>query len=128
MNKERLLNVARALRESKNPEQFTMLRHVNTCGTPACAFGHYAARADLQDEFSINTQEDPCRFAADGVYHHRDGLKVPCGFDELAVLKHFDLSLAAVEDLFGGCGCNDAKTPLEAAEYIERFVATQAQS
>ena len=33
---KRLLNVARALRESKHPEQFTMTEYVNPCGTPAC--------------------------------------------------------------------------------------------
>jgi hypothetical protein len=124
MNVERLLNVAKALRESKNPEQFSMARHVNTCGTPACAFGHYAARTDLQNEFSINTAEDSARWPSDGVYfHHDDGGTSACGFDETAVLEHFDLSLADIEMLFGGNGCGYAKTTIEAAKFIERFVA-----
>jgi hypothetical protein len=123
MHKERLLNVAKALRESKNPEQFSMTRHVNACGTPACAFGHYAARGDLQSEFSIDTEQDPSRWPSDGVYHLIDGLAHPCSFDMSSVREHFDLSPAAIELLFGGDGCGDAKTAIAAAEYIEHFVA-----
>lgn len=125
MNKERLLNVAKALRESPNPEQFSMKRHVNTCGTPACAFGHYAARADLQSEFSINTAEDPMRFECDGVYRLANGEAIPTGYDMREVREHFGLTPVQIDDLFCSSGCDGAKTPIEAAEYIERFVAEQ---
>lgn len=51
MNKERLLNVAKALRESTTPpDLFTMRFVMRECGTPACALGHYAARGDSAKE------------------------------------------------------------------------------
>lgn len=70
----RLLNVARALRESPNPKAFTMLRFVhgddsfsNTvgsaadwCGTPACALGHYGSRTDLQKIVKIRPANVEC--------------------------------------------------------------------
>lgn len=122
MNKERLLNVAKALRESKNPNEFCMARHVNACGTPACAFGHYAARSDLQSWFTINTTTDPYRFPDQGVYVVVGGEAVSICYDHEIVHTHFDLDKETIEQLFSQRGCNWAGTAIEAAEYIERFV------
>lgn len=113
MNKERLLNVAKALRESEHPERFTMRTIAHSCGTPACALGHYAARRDLQDAF-ILLKHGELRATGDAASPF------------LAELEHFDISRAEEEKLFGVWGCNDAQTPLQAAEYIERFVASAA--
>lgn len=121
MNKERLLNVAKACRESRNPDQFSMARYVNTCGTPACAFGHYAARADLQDEFSINTEQNPKRWNDEGVHDKKTGEQIWYDSDE--VLAHFDATEEELKVLFNTRGCGGARTPEQAAEYIERFVA-----
>jgi hypothetical protein len=104
MNKVRLLNVARALRESEHPEKFTMRELVNMCGTPGCALGHYASRGDLQDVFLI----DGYRMTTVGAGSIYD-----------VTLAHF-----GEDELFGALGCGEAKTPVQAAEYIERFVAT----
>jgi hypothetical protein len=120
MNKERLLNVAKALRESKNPEMFDMEYHVHhECGTPACAFGHYAARQDLQDAFKI---------VFDGGWRSywietTDGQNQNVWWDDDCVREHFDISDKQARLLFFSKGCGNAQTPTEAAEYIEHFVA-----
>lgn len=123
MNKERLLNVAKALRESPNPEQFTMDRVTNTCGTPGCAIGHYVARQDLQSEFLPIPPGDHYMTDSGGTGHVRlrDGSTIY--FTSKKLLRHFDMENDEYEELFGGDGCNDAQTPNAAADYIERFVA-----
>ena len=114
MKKKRLLNVARALRESKEPDEFTMAYYGLSCGTPACALGHYAVRSDLQDEFSLDKEGD---------------LIDQCGelvaYSDPSVRTHFGLTLEQADHLFSACGCGFAETALEAAEYIERWIAEQ---
>jgi hypothetical protein len=137
LNKQRLLNVAKALREAPVPEKFDMGRHVHTCGTPSCAFGHYAARSDLQDEFSIDSSRESAHLPYQGVY-----LKNGAGicFSDDVVLTHFDLDEDDIGELFGSMAANPTdnnpetyarlartcQTPIEAAEYIEQFVARRA--
>jgi hypothetical protein len=130
MNEQALLNVAKACRESKNPNEFTMACHINRCGTPACAFGHYAAREDLQSDFIILNPEEIESLAAenDGELDASDGVllrstRKSVGFDSPEVAEHFGLLDEEMSELFSGFGCGEAETPIEAAEYIERFVA-----
>jgi hypothetical protein len=117
MNRERLLNVARALRESPNPDAFTMDYYIAPCGTPACAFGHYVSRPDLQTDFLV-----------DGIGIRDANTGRPIGHTSQVVRSHFGISLKQTVELFddstdqGAGGCGGAKTPLEAAEYIEDFV------
>lgn len=105
---DRLANVSRALRESPAPERFTMRRFTNQCGSPACAFGHYAARADLQQAFYLDTHGSP--LSIDGE-HFVDTIKTHFGIDELETTE-----------LFGGFGCDNAQTPEAAAAYIDCFI------
>lgn len=118
MNRERLLNVAKALRESPNPERFTMGTYTHPCGTPACALGHYGARRDLQSAFRID---------ANGTLRAlRAG--EPFGFQCLpAAATHFDLSKEHVDELFETTGCDGAETAVQAAGYIENFVARHGE-
>lgn len=137
VHKRRLLNVARALRESEIPKAFTMRMYTHerdfaggcgcdqcvrecveriaalpsgtTCRTPACALGHYYARPDLQRLGRID-----------------DAGKIPYVYDDPPVLRHFGLTYAEATELFAGHGCGDARTPMQAAQYIERFVARHA--
>jgi hypothetical protein len=115
VNAERLLNVAKALRESPAPEKFDMGDYVDfECGTPACALGHYGARRDLQNVFVI-----------DGGSVEGFGLStVDRGAPFFrTVIEHFGLEPGEDDELFGTDGCGEAKTAIEAAEYIERWVA-----
>lgn len=126
MNKERLLNVARALRESPNPEQFHMSSYGHNCNTPCCAIGHYAARPDLQDAFALDKYGWLILRNGDSTNYFRP-----------EVLEHFDITPAQASALFSGetdgddfdedgvptqvWGCDSAKTAIEAAEFIEAF-------
>ena len=112
MRKDRLLNVARALRESKNPEDFDMGMYGHACGTPACALGHYAAREDLQHTFTLDAVNDSILVGEDWV-----------GFDSRDVRDHFGITPSEALELFEAEGCAGAKTAIEAAEFIERVVA-----
>lgn len=112
MNKERLLNVSRALRESKNPELFTMARYGHGCGTPGCALGHYAARRDMQSDFILTNRGD-LEASVEGLNEYQT---------VTAALRHFDIDREQEEKLFGSNGCGNAKTPNEAAGFIEQFV------
>lgn len=126
IGKARLLNVAKALRESKNPDQFTMQVYGHSCGTPACALGHYAARQDLQSTYTL--REDGGLIAKD------DSSRSWVPFTSIGVQEHFDITKDETYELFSDneafdddetptWGCGNAKTALEAAEYIEAFVA-----
>jgi hypothetical protein len=114
MNKERLLNVVRALRETKYPEKFSMSKFAWACNTPACAFGNYAARHDLQDVFELNPETHEPRLCT------RPGF---IGIDDHHLLDHFGITYEQSQDLFGVRGCENAVTPEHAAEYIVNFFA-----
>lgn len=132
-NLNRLLLVARALRESESPQAFIMSR-IHTCGTPNCAFGNYVARRDLQQIFQF-----PLWDCAERIYEETHGntnnmilqgvwgATRPVFIWRHAIMDHFELTPEQVEQLFGPHGCNDAETAAVAADYIERFVRTQKQ-
>ena len=135
MNKERLLNVARATREMKNPHMFDMTRwgwgdgKLGSCGTPGCALGNYAHRTDLQDTFKL--VDGRLVLASNG---REIFPKSP------VVLEHFGITAMQSAKLFNEDGCggtmpgfdedgepidtDDAVlvTHTEAADYIENFV------
>lgn len=112
IHRERLLNVVRALREDKDPENFRMYAF-SRCGTPACALGHYAARDDLQHVFRLR------KSGWLGLQGKRSG---DIGIDSPAVQEHFGIDFDEADELFGYCGCDGARHPEEAARYIESFV------
>ena len=113
----RLLNVAKALRESPKPEKFDMSDVIHPCGTPACAFGHYAWRTDLQDAFEPLAVGDMGWW--DVVFADT---KKHCRYYGSEVRDHFGLTQDELDELFEETGCGGAKTPIEAAEYVEAFV------
>lgn len=137
MNRERLLNVAKALRESPKPEHFDMGTYGNShCGTPACAFGHYAARPDLQGEFrlarvpeassSISRGGCGTRYDA-GILRVLSPAGKEIGYWDDSVLRHFGIDEDAADTLFCTEGCDGAETAVQAAEYIENFVARHGE-
>lgn len=145
VQEKRLLNVARALRDAaKARKKFDMEKYVfgdenaleskfdqgrfkycnteeNFCGTPACALGHYAARTDLQRLLKIVVVKDNwygVSYAAMGMY----GVKNSNWCQQNEVEHHFGISTDEFIELFDYNGCGGAKTPLQAAKYIEKFV------
>lgn len=116
---QRLLNVARACRETRAPDRFDMGWDVHPCGTPGCAFGNYACRTDLQKDFTILWKKSVA-----GQFPHlatTDGHFI--AWDDAEVGQHFGLGYPEVKELFHWEGCGYAKTHIQAAEYIEAFVA-----
>ncbi len=149
MNKvqtKRLLNVARALREAHAAKKKfdmgkwvfgdeTALSHdfdldknctitkneeANFCGTPACALGHYAARTDLQRilKVSILKNHEGIPYATMDAFGGEPG----CDWDDEVVCQHFGITDDEFYELFDAEGCGGARTALQAAKYIEKFV------
>lgn len=145
---DRLLKVAKALREHPAPKRFSMKCYINGdefdrdenasvkeewCGTPACALGTYASRPDLQrflrietnqsEQWDDNTGDWVTRLVPEMV--HLDGDQAY--FDSEAIETYFGLDgWGNARELFGPDGCGGAKTPKAAAKYIERFVAKRS--
>jgi hypothetical protein len=116
IHNKRLLNIAKALREDPDPDDFCMSSFTNQCGTPACALGHYADRRDLQDAFSLS-KEGYLTVLEDGLVVEE--IRYVTDFP---ITDHFNLSDEEADELFEIEGCGNAQTNIEAAEYIERFV------
>jgi hypothetical protein len=114
--KQRVLNVARALRESPDPDKFYMGDVIHNCGTPACAFGHYVCRTDLQDSF-VPRQHSIVR--GWGAYWKDSGAYALYFAEETRL--HFGLDLEEHHKIFAGGGCGGAKTATDAAMFIELF-------
>lgn len=127
--KQRLLNVVKALRESRRPKSFCMWgfsysknarnpmnRTKHPCGTPMCALGHYAAREDLQDAFKI----DPETGITYVVGVSRDDLMLAANIFEVAQ-KHFGISVRETDRLFSSAGCGGATSKTAAARFIRDF-------
>lgn len=98
------------------------------CGTPACVLGNYASRGDLQRLLTVKAL--PRRYNRNELEHVMvlRGKVVHDSYDSAShkdaqVLDHFGITAAESEVLFGPDGCGGAKTPEEAAAYIEKFVA-----
>jgi hypothetical protein len=110
-HKQRLLNVAKALREAKKPENFTMERYGGFCRTPFCAIGHYASRADLQRAFRLSLFQGSLqtRLGKDIAHDHH----IVCG--------HFGITSYEAESIFGQDGCGGAQYIDEAVKFIEDF-------
>jgi hypothetical protein len=113
INKQNLLNCAKATRERKNPSDFTMEAYVNHCGTPGCLLGEYAA-SNLQNVFTLGSIPEAAFMSK------ATGAVIPCTGKE--VLDHFGINADEAHELFGIDGCNNATTNLEAADYVENFV------
>lgn len=117
MNEVRLLKVARAIREAHASGLSFDMERYHSCGSPGCAMGHYVAREDLQDEFTLVTGRGFGLIGLRGTDGPMDG-DYPEHF-----AKHFDITRIQAIELFAWDGCslalNDA---LKAARYIENFV------
>ncbi len=131
MNKrylKRLTNLARIARDAQKAEsllskvrRFTMHRwgygadKGETCGTPACLLGHYAARIDVQRRFSLRKDGE--------VRTHGKGRYANSLIQRAA--DHFGITFDDAHAMFGNSqapGANQAKSPAGAAQYVERFI------
>ena len=143
VQKQRLLKVAQACRETKHPGHFDMdhwgqalynawdmsdEEAMNTCGTPACALGNYAVRRDLQRNFRLD---------AYGHLRSRNGKPIvltdrnewPTQHEKFEYLgEYFGITEDEALELFDADGCGNAEDDhIKAAEYIEQFVVRKCQ-
>lgn len=131
VQKKRLLNVARALREARGEAKrafhmgtFVYDRRIGqyACGTPGCALGHFAAREDLQRLMRINRIGE--------VLYKKDGepllLMDDCSYEDLQ--EYFGISYDEFQEIFRSDGCGEAQTTIQAARYIEKFVARKEKT
>ncbi len=102
-----ILDTADALHKKRGEPLYNQEDYVHSCGSPACALGHYAA----------NTRG----FTLDRAWgeYCRKGLSFTwdCG-----AAKEFGLSTSEATELFYYNGCGEAKTAKQAAKYIRSFV------
>lgn len=129
MNKRqanRLLNVARALRESPKPEAFDMHSYFNIsndenwCGTPACALGHFGSRRDLQSLMRPGYSNPEGFGDSLPVLFYNNNKQVD--FASRTIEKYFGITSDQTYELFSMIGCGKARTVDAAATYIENFV------
>jgi hypothetical protein len=112
MNKARLEKLIVAL-EGVKPKEFDMTVYVHPCGTPACVFGHFAARSDLQKKFALSD---------DGwsPVHLRKN-KEPIDYYDDEVLAYFGVTRTQAEFLFGPDE-NEGATPATMRRRIRKFI------
>lgn len=155
IQEKRVLNVAKALREAAAAKQkFDMGKWVfgdsgaiigtgynyetcsydqcneeaNICGTPACALGHYAARTDLQRILKVSVLKNSRGSKVASM--DRFGAEPGSGADfyDEQLMAHFGLTQSEMLELFDADGCGGARTALQAAKYIEKFVKRKQRS
>lgn len=127
LHQQRLLTVAQALREAPKKHfkmsEYAKMEEGATCGTPACALGHFAARRDLQSFIRIETMQEWNEYEEDlGLRYTRNHGGYSLTYDDERICNYFGISNPEAEELFGAYGCNRATTPKKAAKYIEQFV------
>lgn len=121
--RQRLLNAAQSVLDYDHsedrivPGEIYMGSYIKPCGAPACVLGHYCAREDLQDDFSVRYRGIISRNA-----NPNDN---SLGFDSIEVRRHFDLRFDESHAIFGEYGCRNARHPEQVSEFIRDFVANK---
>jgi hypothetical protein len=92
-----ILDVADALHRKRKEPTYSQLDVEHGCGTPACAYGHAVANRDLR-RAGIPSYSD---------WNRRE--------------EFFAVAATEFYDIFGGDGCNGARTAKQAARYIRTF-------
>lgn len=149
-NREAFEIAIRSLRESKNPEAFSMrgyghrkyinargdtfvyndedlrLRDNPHCGSPMCVLGHVAAREDLQDFLKFEANTGTIWYAEPLLEENADGDLVEhravAQYTDPQLCEWFGITQEQTEALFGVHGCDHARTIDEAITYLEDFL------
>jgi hypothetical protein len=106
----RLMELASILDTAVNYDQGI---YIHTCGSPACALGHWAKAHPERWTFE----------SAAPVLHSYPNWKDGLTATQRSAMIEFDLNgWNEVDDLFGSEGCDDAISGRHAAGYIRQFV------
>ena len=114
MRTDRLRKLVQAVRECARPEKFTLDCWRHACGTPACPFGQYVARPDLQSAFEFQPSKMLTSPRMVGQPLTRFGMG--------DIAEHFEIPLELACSLFSKGGCGGATTPEGAARHIETIM------
>jgi hypothetical protein len=109
----RILDTADELHQVKGEPLYTQEFYMHTCGSPACALGHWAYH-----------NQDRWGFFATGSLPRLKGLEDSTSMQSAQM--EFDLCPEEARELFEIEGCGYAKTAAEAAAYIRQFVENRA--
>ena len=77
------------------------------CGTPGCSLGHYASRIDKQRAFTLPPSGKVASRTGDNPQRRAE--------------EHFGITPTQFNMLFSSEGCGNAKRPLSASRYVDRF-------
>lgn len=105
----KILDSADALHKKRGEPGYNQDLIDHPCGTPSCAWGHWAQDQRINAKRKMEKWYDDNRAAE----------------DEFAMSPpdaEWDEDSAEVEEIFGGKGCGEAKTAKAAAKYIRAFV------
>lgn len=113
-----ILDAADAAHIEKHEPTYDQQRYVHSCGTPACALGHWAAANPDRWYVGVDSQGDPDIFlrAADQM-----------SLDD-ASCAEFCLTSREEARLFGLSGCSHARNAKDAAAFIREFVRSRDAS
>lgn len=104
-----------------NPDTFDM-RCYHKCGTPMCLLGNYVHQFG-GDRFRLSP--DDATLERFNEYSGR-WVHMPCTSDEVKQL--FGIDFEEATRLFDARGCNNAKTPGDAAAYVGQFIADRLRA
>jgi hypothetical protein len=105
-----ILDVADALHRKRGEPGYDQGREEHDCGTPACAWGHYAYSTAARRKKFVRL----IPYAGVESANYNDSM------------TEFSLSVAEKNEVFGIDGCDSASTAAQAAAYIRDFVRARA--
>lgn len=110
-----ILDVADAQHRAKKEPTYDQSTFKKSCGTPACALGHWAAHNPRRWKF--DTTGHPYLRTTEPLY----GISFEDASQEFGIDHH------AINELFEYNGCGRAKTGKQAAKFIRKFVKARQQ-
>lgn len=112
-----ILDVADALHRKRKEPTYNQERFAHpSCGTPACALGHYATHSRRWKLKRVEV--GPNDVALWPLLKQGSGDSFTDANEEFAL----DVYANESQELFGAMGCGEAQTAKQAARYIRRFV------
>lgn len=113
-----ILDRADALHRKQHEPTYNQSRFFHSCGTPACAMGHWATHNPRR--WGVDTEQ--YRDSYEHLPRFRSGGSVITGG-----MADFALWCGEYDDIFGDQGCDNARTGKQAAKFIRQFVAQRSK-
>lgn len=115
----KILDAADAHHKRCDDPAYDQTQVLHDCGTPACAFGHWAI--NNPSKYMLKAKWNFDRSARGDVDLYLASNCQTFSF-EAEARRDFKLSMEEADELFGSDGCNKARNGKAAAAYIRAFV------